>query len=310
MQEEHKDLEARESTESSLEFNSSANQSENSPQQPVQPEMAPLKQRPLDRLRHKLSEQWSIYVPVFVVLVLALIIGAVLIYRHQNNTNKTNLNQQTLSASQLNSLASANNTIGNSNQVLTVQSSAIFSGQVLVRGQLQVAGQLQISQLAVNKNLSIAGNGSIQGTLTVQNSLTVNGGGTFAGPLSTPQLTASSLQLNGDLTLAHHLLTNGSIPGHSSGSAVGSGGTTSVNGSDTAGTITINTGGGSVAGCYITVNFSTAFGSTPHVLLTPVGASSAGLSYYVNRTNTNFSVCSTSTPQSANTYVFDYFVID
>ncbi len=310
MQEEHKDLEARESTESSLEFNSSNDQGENSTQQPVQPEMSSLKQRPLARLRRKLSEQWSIYVPVFVVLVVALIIGAVLLYRHQNNSNKDNLNQQTLSASQLNSLASADNTIGNSNQVLTVQSSAIFSGQVLVRGQLQVAGPLQISQLAVNKDLSIAGNGSIQGTLTVQNDLTVNGSGSFAGPLSTPQLTATSLQLNGNLTLAHHLLTNGSIPSHSTGSAIGSGGTTSVNGSDTAGTITINTGGGSTAGCFITVSFSAPFSGTPHVLLTPVGASSASISYYINRSSTSFSVCSANTPQPANTYVFDYFVIE
>ena len=207
--------------------------------------------------------------------------------------------------------------VGNSNEVLTFQSSSIFNGQVLVRGQLQVAGSglavagnSQIEQLQVAKSLAVAGAVTIQGTLTLQNGLSVNGTGSFSGAVNTPQLTTSSLQLNGELNIDHHINTNGSVPSHTTGSAVGSGGTTSVNGSDTAGTVTINTGGSPSIGCYINVTFAAAFTNTPHLLLTPVGSSSVGLEYYVNRSSSGFSICSANAPQPAQSYIFDYFVID
>ncbi len=308
MQDEQKGLEAKESTESSLEYRPSDNQDSQPPVSPPQAATPP-KGKKIDEVRRRLSAHWSIYVPVFLILVIILILGAILLYHNQNG-NKVSLKEQNLSASQLNSLASTNDTIGSSNQVLTVQSSAIFSSQVLIRGQLQVAGQLQLSQLAVSKDLSIAGNASIQGSLTIQNGINVSGNGTFSGALSTPQLTTAALQLNGNLTLSHHLLISGSIPSRTTGSATGNGGTTSVNGSDTAGTLTINTGSSPFAGCYETVTFTTPFSGTPHMLLTPIGASSATLTYYVNRTSTAFSICSDNAPQAGQTYVFDYFVID
>ena len=307
MQDDKKSLETQESTDSSLEYSPTAPQ--DTLVQTAPPESKTAKAYSLNQMRARLTDHWSKYVPVLIVLIIALSTASVLLYRHQN-TNKASLSEQNLSAAQLNNLASANDSIGSAAQVLTVQSNAIFSNQVLVRGQLQVAGQLQISELAVNKNLSIAGDASIQGSLTVQNSISVNGGGTFSGNITAPQLTTGALVLNGNLTLSHHLFVSGSIPGRTTGSATGSGGTSSVNGSDTAGTLTINTGSGVVAGCYITVAFATPFSGTPHILLTPVGASSAGLSYYVNRTSTNFSVCSTNAPQSGQTYVFDYLAID
>lgn len=309
MEEDKEKIEAKESTESSLEYRAPEETLDSTPAAQPQETVTPAQKNNKPSLKNRLGSHWTIYIPIFVVLLIGLVVAAILLYKNQNS-NKSSVSEQNLSASQLSNLASANSTIGSSNQVLTVQSSAIFSNQVLVRGQLQVAGQLQISQLAVSKNLSIAGDTSIQGGLTVQNGLSVNGSGTFNGNLSATQITTGSLTLTGDLSLTHHLITNGSIPSRTTGAAAGSGGTVSVNGSDTAGTVTINTGNGPAAGCFINISFASAFGSTPHILLTPVGAESSTLSYYINRTSTGFSICSSNAPQAAQIYTFDYFVID
>jgi hypothetical protein len=100
------------------------------------------------------------------------------------------------------------------------------------------------------------------------------------------------------------------VPGVGRGSAVGSGGTASLGGSDTAGSITINTGGGTGAGCFATVNFVRKFNSTPHVIVTPVGSGAAGLGYYITRSTSDFSVCTTTPAPSGQTFGFDYFVVD
>jgi len=271
------------------------------------------------------TQKSSIYLPIFILLIIAVAVITYIAYQRINAPQAT-LSEQTLSPSTLNKLANNNQVVGSSNQLLTVQSSSIFDGPVLLRGNLGVAGKLQVggslsltgitvsgnsifNQMQISKNLSVGGNTNIQGNLIVQQGLTVNGGGTFAGAISAPQLTVGSLQLNGDLTLTHHIYAGGPIPNRITSSSVGSGGTTSVNGSDTAGTITINTGGSPSAGCYLTINFVTAFNNTPHVLVTPVGPNSASLVYYVNRTTNNFSLCSTNSPQPSQSYTFDYFIV-
>lgn len=308
MENDQKGNEAKESLESSLEYDTNSSPAGQTTVQ-TQQNQKPVPKTPLEPLRGRFSSHWTIYVPIFAIIVIATAVGVILLYKHEN-TSQPSIAQQTLSPEQLSNLASSNNVIGSSNQVLTVQSSSIFNGQVLVRGQLQVAGQLQISQMSINKNLSVAGNESVQGTLTLQSGLSVNGSGTFSGAVSSPQITTGSLQLNGNLTLTHHLIISGPIPNSSTGPDIGSGGTTSVSGSDTAGTVTVNTGGGPTAGCYLTVNFSTPFGSTPSVMLTPANASAASINYYVTRSSSNFSVCSASTPPSGQSFVFDYLVIE
>lgn len=268
----------------------------------------------------------NLYLLSFIILLVASGGGAAVLY-FRSSTSQTNIPSQPLSQSDLDKLASSDVNVGEPKHILSVQSDTVFSGNVLVRDSLQIAGTLQVgSNLAiaglrvtgnstfddiqVTKSLALTGNGSIQGQLTVQQGLQVSGSGTFLGAVSAPSLTVGSLQLNGDLNLTHHLTAGGSTPGRSNGSALGSGGTASVSGSDTSGSITINTGSGPSAGCYITVNFAIRFNSTPHIIITPVGAAAADLSYYVNRTTTNFSVCATNTPTSSVTYVFDYIALD
>jgi cytoskeletal protein CcmA (bactofilin family) len=321
-----KNNEAQESLDSSLELTPQPDSEQNNSQPPIinSPQLNNPKHS-LKQFINKFTQKSSIYLPIFIILIIIVAIVTVIDYTNSNKPQPT-VAEQTLSPQALNRLANSNQSVGNANQVLTVQSSSIFNGQVLMRSNLQVAGKLQVggslnltgvsisgnsvfNQVQVNKNLSIGGNSSIQGALTVQNSLSVNGGGTFAGTLSAPQITVGSLQLNGNLTLTHNFYASGSIPSQSTNGPVGAGGTTSLNGSDTAGTITINTGNGPTAGCYINVNFVTPFTNTPHILVTPVGSTSANLLYYVNRSTSTFSLCSNNSPQAGTTYSFDYFVI-
>ncbi|HEX4774693.1 MAG TPA: hypothetical protein VH234_04200 [Candidatus Saccharimonadales bacterium] len=287
----------------------------------------PLPQPPKNKSKRAALKRFNIYLLLFLfIIVIALgVIGATFI-ASKHNSSPSPISSQSLTQSTLDQLANSDATVGSNNQVLNVQSSAVFAGKVLVRQDLEVAGSLQIGgtvalnglavsgtsqlgQVQINKDLAVAGNSSIQGTVTIAKSLQVNGSGTFSGPLSAPQITTSSLQLNSDLTLTHHIVAGGATPSHSGGSGLGSGGTASVSGSDTSGSVTINTGAGPAAGCFVTIDFVNKYDSTPHILLTPVGSSAGGLSYYVNRSSSSFSICDATAPPASASFGFDYFVV-
>jgi len=271
----------------------------------------------------------NVYMVLYLVILVMATVIIVLSYLNatKNNNSSNSLKTQSLNQSTLDQLANSDATVGNSQQVLTVQSSAIFAGQVLVRGNLEVAGNIklggtisinnlsvtgttQLATLQVNKNLAVAGNSSIQGSETIAKTLQVNGTGNFSGTISAPQVSTSNLQLTGNLTILHHIVTGGATPNRSSGSALGSGGTVAVSGSDTAGTININTGSNPGTGCFVTVNFNASFGTTPHVQVTPIGSSAGSLQYYVNRSSTSFSVCTNNSAPGQSSFAFDYFVIN
>lgn len=292
-----------------------------SPSGATPPPKPPRQHRP-----SRLLGRFNIYLVVF-VLLLGVSIAVVVLAVTRSKNGSSQISSQTLSQSTLNQLANSDVTVGDVKQVLNVQSNAVFAGTVLVRGDLQVAGKLQVGsslsltgitvsgtsafdQVQINKNLQIAGNESLQGQLTVQKSLAVNGAGTFKGAVSAPQLTVTNLQLNGDLILTHHLIPGGPNPSRSYGNALGSGGSASVSGSDTSGAVTINTGGNPPTGCFVTLTFTQRFNATPHVLVTPVGSAAAGLKYYVNRSTSNFSICTASTPPAGSSFGFDYWVVD
>ena len=278
-------------------------------------------------LRERLAK-FNLYLILFgfVVVVAAVIIT--IGYFQSKNAATATIKTQNLNQNLLEKVAASDATVGNNGQILNVQSSAVFAGKVLIRQDLEVAGNLQIGgtialtslsvsgtsalgQVSVSKDIAIAGNAGVQGTLSVAKSLQVNGGGTFSGALSAPQITTSSLQVAGDLVLTHHIVAGGSTPGKVDGAlALGGGGTASVSGSDTSGTLTFNTGSGPIAGCFITVIFSQAYNATPHVLVTPIGFATSSLTYYVNRNTASFSVCSANNPSAGTQYQFDYLVID
>jgi cytoskeletal protein CcmA (bactofilin family) len=269
----------------------------------------------------------NIYLLLFILIVI-LAAGVVYIGYQRNKKIDTNntINTQPLSQDELNKLKNSDASVGDPKQTLSIESNAIFSGKVLIRDSLDVAGTIKVGgslslpgltvagtsnfdQLVANR-LSIAGDTVVQGRLTVQKDVNVSGGATFGGAISAPSIVVQKLQVNGDLQIPFHIDSGGSSPSRTNGSALGGGGTTSLNGTDTAGTLTINTGGGPSAGCFATINFAKAFNGTPHVSVTPIGSAAAGLNYYVNRTQTNMSICTTNPAPAGQSFSFDYIVLD
>lgn len=275
----------------------------------------------------RLISHINIYLLVFILIMVVAGVGVfVSLQNAKQETQEPTLTTQDLTQEALEQINESEVKVGDPKQTLAIESNAIFSGKVLVRDSLDVAGSIKIGgsvnlpgltvsgtssfdQIQTNK-LSVSGDAGINGTLSVQSNLSVAGGGTFGGALSAPRLTVQELQLSGNLTFTKHIDAGGPTPGISKGSALGSGGTTSVGGTDTAGTVTISTGGSPGAGCFATVSFTSNFSGTPHVVVTPVGSAAGGLSWYINRSSSNFSVCTSSPAPSGANFAFDYIVID
>ena len=292
------------------------------------PDDKPPRRSGLARLRQLLSGRFNIYLLLFVLLLVLVAIVATTLYLHdrQQNQASQSLGGQSLSASDLSELANTGINVGDPKQVLTVQSNAIFAGKILTRGDLEVAGRLTVgSSLSLSgisvtgtstfdtvqaaKDLSVGGNAAVHGKLTA-GSVATSGDASFGGNVSAAKLTTNALALTGDLTLTHHLVIGGSSPSRSNGGALGSGGTSGVSGSDTAGSITINTGSSPSAGCFITVHFAKKYNQTPQVIVTPVGSTAGSVGYYVSRTTTSFTVCGTKPAAASRTFDFDYFVVE
>lgn len=274
----------------------------------------------------RFTRRFNIYLLLF-ILVLVISAAVILVLAYSSNTTKDpTVSSQSLPSSTLKQLASSDATVGDPKQVLNVQSNAIFAGKVLIRDSLDVAGEIHVSgsltlpgitvsgdstfdQVSINKTLNIGGDASVLGQLVVKKNLSVSGTGTFGGVVTAPQIATNQLQILGDLTMTSHLIAGGSSPGQSGGAALGSGGTASISGSDTSGTVNINVGNGPATACFITINFTKRYNNTPHVVISPVNSNAASLSYYVNRTSSGFSICTASQPASNSDYSFDYIVL-
>jgi len=239
------------------------------------------------------------YVLVF-LLIIIIIIGMIfyLIIKN-NNPNNTVAKSQSLSQSSLSQLNSNNVSLGGSQETLNIQSNSVFSGSALIKGDLQVAGATnvagnttlqnvtitgnsQLNQIA-GSTLAITGNTTLKGQLVVGQSLTVSGNTNLSGAVNAGKLTVSSLQVNGNIEIDYHLVTNGNSPAIKSfgSNIIGSGGTVSINGTDTAGSVAINFGTSSSSGCDVSITFNQAFATIPYVVISPTSFASASLGYYV-----------------------------
>lgn len=279
-------------------------------------------------LPRKIMGLLNIYLLLFVLTV--LLVGLISFVSYQRNKQATQkqseIKTEPLNQEALDQLRQTDVKVGDPKQILSVESNAVFAGRVLIRDGLEVAGPLKVGSPLTLPGITVSGNSNfekiqtnslqvsgattIQGQTTVQGNLNVSGSATFGGTLTASRLNIQTLILNGDLQLNRHIDAGGGNPSKSDGSALGGGGTSSVSGTDTAGTININTGSGTIAGCFITVNFTQKFSGIPHVVITPVGSWAGGLNYYINRGATNFSVCTTSPAPAGQSFSFDYIAID
>jgi hypothetical protein len=126
------------------------------------------------------------------------------------------------------------------------------------------------------------------------------------------KLTVQTIIVAANLTMNGHIITGGSTPSIAAGAAACTTPTVSLAGTDTSGIISITTGSGCAAGGKLaTLTFATAFGASPHTTITPGGANAQTLGAYVDDatiSNTAFDLSTASTPASATTYKWNYWV--
>lgn len=275
----------------------------------------------------RLFRRLNVYFLMFITILVALGIYTTVTYLNsQKVTPEAGIQPQELTDDALKELANTDASVGSPSQTLTIQGNAIIDGQALIRGNLNVAGniqsggRLQAPSLTVSgesnlgstqaNSLQVAQNAAIQGSTTVRD-LSVAGAASFSGAVTASQLTVSRLTLSGNavLEIPNHLSFSGPTPGRGDlGSALGGGGTSSISGSDTAGTVNISTGNGTAAGCFVRINFAQNFSTQPRVIVSPVGPGAGATQYYVDRNQSGFSICAAIAPPANQTFSFDYFV--
>lgn len=278
---------------------------------------------PIKRILRKVN----VYLLIFILLV--IVGGAIALVNYLNSQKAPvtpDVASQQLSADALKQLANTDATVGNSSQTLTIQGNAIITGQTLTRGNLNVAGNFQSGGSITAPTITIAGAANLGATqinslqvattLAVQSATTladlnVAGTSSFSGPMTASQITVTRLILSGNasLTIPNHIAFTGPSPTRTVNSAVlGNGGTMSINGSDTSGTININSGNNTVAGCFAKITFNQPYTNQPHVIVSPIGSAAGQTQFYVDRNNTSFSICTANAAPPNQTFGYDFFV--
>lgn len=289
------------------------------PAEPEEKKLSPIRQ---------FFRKVNIYLLIFIlVLIIAGIVTWVTYLNSTKAPEQAEIESQQLTTEALKQLANTDASVGSTNQTLTIQGNAIIAGQTLMRGNLNVAGNFQTGGSITGPSLTISGatnigatqasslqvsqNVAVQGSTTMRD-LSVSGASTFSGPMTASQITTSRLVLSGNATLQipNHISFTGPTPNRSSinGAVLGSGGSASISGSDTAGTINVNSGNSPSAGCFVQITFAQRFPKQPHVIVSPVGQAAGQTQYYVTRSETGFSLCTANTAPANQTFAYDYFV--
>jgi len=269
----------------------------------------------------------NIYLLLFLlIIIIGAVITIVSYLNSQQEPPEPNIANQELTDEELRQLATKDVSVGDTSQTLTINGNAVIAGQTLMRGNLNVAGNLhtggsiQAPSLTISgesnlgstqiNNLEVAQTAAIEGETTA-GSLKVSGTSSFGGPMTASQITVTQLVMSGSgiLQVPNHVQFTGPTPSRSINSTtLGSGGTASVNGSDTSGTVNINTGNNPKAGCFVEIKFKQPFSKQPRVIVTPIGSAAGSLNFYVNRSPVSFSICSTNAAQANKSFAFDFFV--
>lgn len=254
---------------------------------------------------------------VLLTLVLLAGLGVVIMTVRKPETTIT-INTQSLDNGTLNQLTNAGGS--EAKQQLTISPETLFKESIIVQGSAEVQ-----QDLTVNNVLTVRGQTNLQGPVaidqeaTLRSNLTVGGSAAIGGNLSvTGSITAASLSVGtisistvnvaSDVSFGGHLIPNGATPS-ARPSVAASGGSVTVSGNDTAGTIVINVGSGAtLSGELAIITFNKAFNATPKVQLTPINTSASSLNYYATRSASFFTINTSTSPTNGTSYVFDYLV--
>lgn len=299
----------------------------------------------LQKVAYRPSHKATFIGILVVVAVLMANAGVIwFIIQAQNNNKKVDQESVSLSGEALSALGVTRNDIGASaerltigpnttfNGTLTVAEKASFGSELMLNNKLTGqaasftkldAGDTSVSKMNINgdvtastsnvrQDLNVAGASRLQGAVTIGQILTVSGnlsiGGNAAinGTLSVNNLQVNNLTLNSALTIGGRIISSGSAPNVGSGTGLGSNGTVTISGNDTAGTVVANVGVGGGNGTLVQVAFRNPYPSTPRVVISPVGAPAPGA--YVSRSVGGFTVIYSGS-LSPGSYVFDYIVM-
>lgn len=263
-------------------------------------------------------------------LLLLVIAGAIAIVTYLNSQKepaKAVIPSQQITPDALEDLADSGTAVGNAAQTLSIKGNAIIDGQMLLRSDLGVAGAIRSSGEMQGESLTISGSSNlgeaqinslqiandiaVDGNTTLSGNLNVGGTSSFSGPMTASKISVSQLVMSGNasLQIPNHIKFTGPSPGRSINPGVlGSGGSASVNGSDSSGTVNISTGGGTQAGCFTQITFAKPFDSNPRVIVSPVNTAAGKTQYYTTRSTTGFSLCTAAPAPPNQSFAFDYFV--
>jgi cytoskeletal protein CcmA (bactofilin family) len=163
----------------------------------------------------------------------------------------------------------------------------------------------------IQGNLNVVGNLNVTGPVTIS-SLTVTDDVVIAGNLSVQNIAVANITING------HIITAGNTPTATVGSAAGVEDTlnniaapqVTIEGNDTAGTITIVAGANTTTGALAEVNFDKPFGKVPKVILTAGNEQTTDLKFFRSAQTGKFLINLKNAPQAGQTYTFDYFIVE
>lgn len=182
--------------------------------------------------------------------------------------------------------------------------------QGLIGPTIQAVNELKVITDNLSSRITAVESGNFSGNLTVSGNTSISGSLTVTGTTNLTNLKVGGTTEVANLKVNGKIITYGNTPTVVLGTATtGDGSSYSIEGNDTAGSITINTGAAPTAGEQATVIFVTPFTTTPRITLTSTTEAAGNISYYITKSGTEFRLHFTTPPEASNTYSFDYQVL-
>jgi hypothetical protein len=185
--------------------------------------------------------------------------------------------------------------------------------------QLDLQVQNHESRLvSLESRLYVLESGNFSGSLSVINDIYIGDDLSVVGDTAIhSDLTVSGTTIVQDITVNGKIITAGNTPTATLGASttVGQGGSVTIEGNDTAGSISYTAGTINLpsynlsSGGQVGVVFDEAFITAPRIVLTPKDSASADIRYYVETTTTGFVIHFTNAPSASTQYSFNYIVI-